>query len=354
MICKHVLTLVGLSLAVCLQPTAVMAADADLADLNLPEAPRFDKSDTAETRFQTLRSLRTEIILKTPQLKSELDRASAQLNVLKGEQTGLQQRLISSPVDNTDKIEQVSRNISLGEEELKLINSQIDAIKGTTIPAASPNRKPSNVKSTTPGSKTSISANDENADLMAPLIKRQKLAEDNLAFLRSVLATQKREAERDAQNRKVIQDRLASIPNEIKAAEDKVAKYQKAILYMGDLEGKVNDLINALLIPESAKNEFKTTISQYFAYMVGAVIALFFGISFWDENVRRTIFRNQAGIQFITLFSLVIAIILFGITGILEAKELSALLGGISGYILGRVTDRQEATQENGPAPASA
>jgi hypothetical protein len=40
--------------------------------------------------------------------------------------------------------------------------------------------------------------------------------------------------------------------------------------------------------------------------------------------------------QFITIFSLVIAIILFGITGILESKELSALLVGLSGFILGR------------------
>ncbi len=40
---------------------------------------------------------------------------------------------------------------------------------------------------------------------------------------------------------------------------------------------------------------------------------------------------GQSGIQFLTLFSLVIAIILFGIKG----KELAALLGGLSGYIFG-------------------
>lgn len=39
---------------------------------------------------------------------------------------------------------------------------------------------------------------------------------------------------------------------------------------------------------------------------------------------------GQSGIQFLTLFSLVIAIILFGITGILKGKELAALLGGLS------------------------
>jgi hypothetical protein len=54
-----------------------------------------------------------------------------------------------------------------------------------------------------------------------------------------------------------------------------------------------------------------------------------------DDKVRQEIFSGQAGIQFITLLSLVIAIILFGITGILEGKELSALLGGLAGYILG-------------------
>jgi hypothetical protein len=36
------------------------------------------------------------------------------------------------------------------------------------------------------------------------------------------------------------------------------------------------------------------------------------------------------------MFAIVIAVILFGIINILESKELSALLGGLSGYILGR------------------
>src|SRR6476620_2525461 len=52
--------------------------------------------------------------------------------------------------------------------------------------------------------------------------------------------------------------------------------------------------------------------------------------------MRRAIFSGETGIQFLTLFSVVIAIILFGIINILEGKELAALLGGLSGYILGR------------------
>jgi hypothetical protein len=85
------------------------------------------------------------------------------------------------------------------------------------------------------------------------------------------------------------------------------------------------------------------------------LIVAFFALSFYDEKVRQAIFSGQAGIQFVTLFSLVIAIILFGIVGILEAKELSALLGGISGYILGRTTADRAVSGSNEAiaAPAS-
>jgi hypothetical protein len=57
-----------------------------------------------------------------------------------------------------------------------------------------------------------------------------------------------------------------------------------------------------------------------------------------DDKVRQAMFSGQSGIQYVTLFSLVIAIIVFGLTAILEGKELSALLGGLAGYILRRTT----------------
>jgi hypothetical protein len=56
-----------------------------------------------------------------------------------------------------------------------------------------------------------------------------------------------------------------------------------------------------------------------------------------------------AGLQFITLFSLIIAIILFGVMNILEGRELAALLGGLSGYILGR-SNLGHGTQNEGGA----
>ncbi len=113
---------------------------------------------------------------------------------------------------------------------------------------------------------------------------------------------------------------------------------RKDLEYLQHLLERVDETASETLIPESDQNRFKTTLSYVYAFVVGMVIVGFYAIAIIDPNVRQAIFSGQAGIQFVTLFSLVIAIILFGIIGVLEAKELSALLGGIAGYILGRGT----------------
>jgi hypothetical protein len=98
------------------------------------------------------------------------------------------------------------------------------------------------------------------------------------------------------------------------------------------LTNKIDDYLNR----EAPDQRFKRTISEYFTVLVGIVIVGFFAISFKDPTVGRGIFSGEAGLQFVTLFAVVIAIILFGVVGILDGKELAALLGGLSGYILGR------------------
>ena len=102
------------------------------------------------------------------------------------------------------------------------------------------------------------------------------------------------------------------------------------------LLGQIDDMANQLFISSDAANSFKLKMSIAFAVLVGVVIVCFYLVAFSNEDVKKAIFSNEAGIQFITLFAIVIAVILFGIIGILEGKELSALLGGLSGYILGR------------------
>jgi hypothetical protein len=111
----------------------------------------------------------------------------------------------------------------------------------------------------------------------------------------------------------------------------------------------IEDDLSALFSQIEKEQNFKANMSTTFAYLVGAVIFGFFVVALWDETVRVPIFSHESGIQFITLFSLVIAIILFGIVGILEGKELAALLGGLSGYILGRGTGTSRAAA---PQPA--
>ena len=98
----------------------------------------------------------------------------------------------------------------------------------------------------------------------------------------------------------------------------------------------IESRINAAIDVEKPRQAFKTNLSIAFTALIGLVILGFFWIIRANPSVGSHIFAGDAGLQFITLFSLIIAIILFGLTEILQGRELSALLGGISGYILGR------------------
>lgn len=136
--------------------------------------------------------------------------------------------------------------------------------------------------------------------------------------------------------------RIAKMETEIKTTEgsteaNKELLNQKQILLNSkkDLAKEVQTKIKDMLSPEQG---FKRTMSIMAGVLIGSVIIGFFLLAAIDPTIRQTIFAGQAGMQFLTLFSLVIAIILFGITNILEGRELAALLGGISGYILGHVT----------------
>ncbi|MDT4967609.1 MAG: hypothetical protein QOJ64_2346, partial [Acidobacteriota bacterium] len=110
----------------------------------------------------------------------------------------------------------------------------------------------------------------------------------------------------------------------------------------------VQQRIASIWTPEQS---FKLWMSLVGAALIFLVITGFFVLSFRDEHIRRAIFSGQTGIQFLTLFSIVIAIILFGITGVLQDKELAALLGGLSGYILGRYSNPTESNGGSGNPP---
>ena len=109
------------------------------------------------------------------------------------------------------------------------------------------------------------------------------------------------------------------------------------------------------------EGNFKMWITSIFSLSVGGLLIFFFiFITKRAETILvKDFLASGNGLQFITLFSLVIAIILFGVLGILEGRELAAILSGISGYILGkginmpakRGGDNEQSQQGNSTGP---
>jgi len=135
---------------------------------------------------------------------------------------------------------------------------------------------------------------------------------------------------------------------------EKIQNNKKLLKEKRDLKYRLETALFSDVQQKNSETQFRVDISRYFTGLIAAVILGFFVVAFRDQIVRREIFSGHSGIQFITLFSLVIAIILFGIMGILEGKELAALLGGLSGYILGRTTSaKTEPAQPKTPLLSS-
>jgi hypothetical protein len=140
--------------------------------------------------------------------------------------------------------------------------------------------------------------------------------------------------------------RAEELPQLRKKREELTNKYDALLGVKGNLTseirngedafGNIEDLAARALSVAVADQSYTLNSTIVFGLLVGAVIGGFFWIAIISPNVREQIFVGQFGIQFVTLFSLIIAIILFGVLKILEGRELAALLGGLSGYILGR------------------
>ncbi len=124
--------------------------------------------------------------------------------------------------------------------------------------------------------------------------------------------------------------------------ENKVQDVLKKTDQLSSIGAKVTELNNTSYVSQN----FKKQISWSFAFLVGIVIVGFFIIANRDDQIRKSIFTGDAGLQFITIFSIIIAIILFGITEVLGGKEIAALIGGISGYILGRNSLKKQTIEE--------
>ena len=68
-------------------------------------------------------------------------------------------------------------------------------------------------------------------------------------------------------------------------------------------------------------NQFRFLATISFGVLVFIVVGGFYLIAWNKEGIAKTIFAGELGMQFVTLFLIVIAIILFGIMGTLEGKN---------------------------------
>lgn len=129
------------------------------------------------------------------------------------------------------------------------------------------------------------------------------------------------------------QQRLATNRDEQRKKRDELEIRQARLV-------ELEDRIGVALSTGTNQYVYRTVVSLIYAAIVAFLVLQFFRVVQQNEEVRKSIFTGDTGIQFITLFSIVIAVILFGILEILGANELSALLGGLSGYILGKSSSR--------------
>lgn len=138
---------------------------------------------------------------------------------------------------------------------------------------------------------------------------------------------------------KYAENRLSYLQDELKRSKDDAkqkATYQSQVDSLKAVRNNIEYKINQLMIPKISQQNFMFWASIAFVLLMLILLYTFFKVVNTDINVRVMIFGSDSGIQFVTLFSIIIAIILFGLTGVLEGKELSALLGSVAGYILGK------------------
>lgn len=169
--------------------------------------------------------------------------------------------------------------------------------------------------------------------------------------LEEYINSAKRELSDVAEQKTIVSARLKGLERLKEQHAEFIETGAYIIRKLNESLARVDEQSGYFLQAELERSKYTSSATYVFGVLVGAVIVGFFLIAFFSAPVRTAIFAGDSGIQFVTLFSLVIAIILFGVLEILEGKELAALLGGLSGYILGR-SSGGSAQPSGGPAPA--
>jgi len=103
-----------------------------------------------------------------------------------------------------------------------------------------------------------------------------------------------------------------------------------------DIETAENYL-NDLSSRELTEFSFKKHIMVIVGALIAIILVCFFtGVLYKATDAVKQKLIGETGLQFITIFVIIIAVILFGVMNILKGSELAAILSAIAGYILGK------------------
>lgn len=313
-------------------PTTAAPAPPPLAAPRQAIDSNGKSSTELDEKFRALRRQRSELIRRIDEIKTQLGTI----------RDGLQRK--------EEKLQRLKEEAEIGG------SVYAGPLPGSGPSLESATREQQNVEKLITELRSKIDARKNPDPQMDSQLRELERKEEGISsYLDSLKQRLDAEKQRQAQasaRRQQQQDLYKALNTDIEADR---ARAQRLVQELGDeliKQSVLEDDLNDLLKTETQRNDFKTKIALAFTALVFLVILGFFGLSWKDEMVRRAIFSGESGIQFLTLFSVVIAIILFGITGILESKELSALLGGLSGYILGRVSSTMQRPTPTAPQPA--
>lgn len=146
--------------------------------------------------------------------------------------------------------------------------------------------------------------------------------------------------------------------NQISVAKDNAQRAENLKQSIENVESDRQSALRAIqqiFNVESGNQKFKREMGIIFSALILILLSLFFWFLYRKSDATiGNIFLSGNGIQFVTLFAIIISTILFGILGILEGRELAAILSGIAGFILGKgitpVAARHEEVRGGGEA----
>ncbi len=329
----------------CMILTFIACCNYALAQDNTKEASKASIDETkllGKTRseiFVALRSERTKIIRKLEKMETRQRDIILEISTLNNQKKNLESKLgVSQPQTLSPEIieinDKIRRQISEKENVIVRMNSRKKI-------------EEARLKSLRKSNSIDEELGKKILDIQISLNSMPFLIEERIKELESEIGNlegKKKDLEENIKkNKDWSEKKAAELNKDINLINQKISsikieseKLPIEIENSRILLDSINQRIVRLIDVSDSEGFFKLWISLTFAGLVSFVIVGFFFVIKSNSSLIFEIFSKDFGIQFITLFSIVIAVILFGIIEVLEGKELAALLGGLSGYILGR------------------